>query len=660
MKPIPLADSAAQEKRVGRKAAVLGQLLRRGLPVPDGVVLASEEFDGDLGTTRRRVRRAVARAAEELSSGFRLPLICRSSAVVEDSDRHSYAGLFLSRPNIWSLPALSRAVAEVRRAGRRVAGRGVAVEQEHRSPTEVSVLVQRMVRPAKSGVAFSHPGGGVCVEAVLGHAEALVQGLAAPRRYFVSRSGRVLAERTRTEGAVDRLFVTFVPPAQGWTMPPGARAELIPLTREDRSSARVLWVDRQRAAVWAVLEGDPGEVLGPGELEDVRALVLAAEDILDGPADVEWAIDEDGMLYVVQARPVTAELPTEHDAHPESQPSRPTVTVGVSRIVTGTTVSTGRAEGVVRHIDDPSSGEDPSILVALSTSPEDLPLLVRSAGVVVEELGLLSHTAILCREFGIPCVAGVPEARALLPPGTRVRLEATGREGRVEVLTSAETADGPGPTDRSDRETASTGAPQPAGEQLMTDATGSATPSSDGAALWARLGDLGLGRPVNLASVIAQALWRHDWERGGHPSPRDLAGAARRFAPSGPVLLWTSFQSFRPTGAERPDSACPATNHQGAEAHAWLHDILHSPRGIVLLDGLLQAEPDFALTLVVRGTREARRLSEEVMAPVLPLVSADRFYLVTTSRTAAFLAEAYHMRVLRSQGDLWVLSIEGG
>ena len=53
------------------------------------------------------------------------------------------------------------------------------------------------------------------------------------------------------------------------------------------------------------------------------------------------------------------------------------------------------------------------------------------AGVVTETGGLLSHAAVICREYGIPVVLAVPEATTSIPDGARITVH--GSEGLVEL-----------------------------------------------------------------------------------------------------------------------------------------------------------------------------------------------------------------------------------
>ena len=73
-----------------------------------------------------------------------------------------------------------------------------------------------------------------------------------------------------------------------------------------------------------------------------------------------------------------------------------------------------------------------SILVATETTPEYTPALLRAAAVIVERGGMLSHTAIVCRELGIPCVTDVADATSRFRAGAFVTVDAVAGEIRAE------------------------------------------------------------------------------------------------------------------------------------------------------------------------------------------------------------------------------------
>ncbi len=76
--------------------------------------------------------------------------------------------------------------------------------------------------------------------------------------------------------------------------------------------------------------------------------------------------------------------------------------------------------------------EPGDVLVAPSTGPAFNLVLPRLGAIVTDRGGLLSHAAIVAREFGVPAVVGCSEATRAVPDGARVRVE--GATGTVTVL----------------------------------------------------------------------------------------------------------------------------------------------------------------------------------------------------------------------------------
>jgi pyruvate,water dikinase len=81
------------------------------------------------------------------------------------------------------------------------------------------------------------------------------------------------------------------------------------------------------------------------------------------------------------------------------------------------------------RVELPEPGE---ILVARATDPGWIAAFVNAAGIIAERGSLLSHSAIVARELGVPCVVGLKGATEWLRNGDLVRLD--GAAGTVEVL----------------------------------------------------------------------------------------------------------------------------------------------------------------------------------------------------------------------------------
>jgi pyruvate,water dikinase len=101
----------------------------------------------------------------------------------------------------------------------------------------------------------------------------------------------------------------------------------------------------------------------------------------------------------------------------------------------GVPLSAGVAEGVALVLEEPGEIKPPGeayILVCPSTDPAWVPLFVRAKGLIMETGGVLSHGAIVAREFGLPAVAGLPGVHRRLRTGQRLRLD--GARGTVLLL----------------------------------------------------------------------------------------------------------------------------------------------------------------------------------------------------------------------------------
>jgi pyruvate,water dikinase len=106
----------------------------------------------------------------------------------------------------------------------------------------------------------------------------------------------------------------------------------------------------------------------------------------------------------------------------------------------GVPVSGGTVEGRARVILDMAEAdlEAGDILVTAYTDPSWTPLFVAIKGLVTEVGGLMTHGAVIAREYGLPAVVGVEQATRLIRDGQRIRVQGT--DGYVEILPSRSTA----------------------------------------------------------------------------------------------------------------------------------------------------------------------------------------------------------------------------
>ncbi|PEF43048.1 phosphoenolpyruvate synthase [Bacillus anthracis] len=102
--------------------------------------------------------------------------------------------------------------------------------------------------------------------------------------------------------------------------------------------------------------------------------------------------------------------------------------------IAGLPVSSGLVEGrarVILNMED-ANLEEGDILVTAFTDPGWTPLFVSIKGLVTEVGGLMTHGAVIAREYGLPAVVGVENATKLIKDGQRIRVHGT--EGYIEML----------------------------------------------------------------------------------------------------------------------------------------------------------------------------------------------------------------------------------
>ncbi|MFP3870151.1 MAG: phosphoenolpyruvate synthase, partial [Syntrophobacteria bacterium] len=128
--------------------------------------------------------------------------------------------------------------------------------------------------------------------------------------------------------------------------------------------------------------------------------------------DIEWAIDEEGKVFILQARPETVHaMQTGREAAAVQEEPRQDI------IIKGLGVSPGLGSGPVKVVLDVkeihlvSKGD---VLVTEMTTPDWVPVMKASAAIVTNSGGKTCHAAIVSRELGIPCVVGTNNATKVL------------------------------------------------------------------------------------------------------------------------------------------------------------------------------------------------------------------------------------------------------
>ena len=186
------------------------------------------------------------------------------------------------------------------------------------------------------------------------------------------------------------------------------------------------------------------------QLRSSVAEVLIDQGKLTQPGDI-WLLEWQGLARIWQDdktdwRALIAERRTAWKRYQKLSPPIIITSDGETPVVTydradlppdalvGNPVSAGVIEGPAHVVRDPHKDtlRPGEILVAEFTDPGWTPLFINAGGLVLEVGGVLTHGAVVAREYGIPAVVGVREATKKIRTGQRIRVD--GNRGVVEIL----------------------------------------------------------------------------------------------------------------------------------------------------------------------------------------------------------------------------------
>jgi pyruvate,water dikinase len=111
-----------------------------------------------------------------------------------------------------------------------------------------------------------------------------------------------------------------------------------------------------------------------------------------------------------------------------------TSTNHAANMLNGSPVSPGSVEGLVRVVLNPRQANlrPGEILVCPGTDPSWTPLFLSAGGLVMEVGGMMTHGAVVAREYGIPAIVGVDQATRRLHTGQKIRID--GSTGLIQLL----------------------------------------------------------------------------------------------------------------------------------------------------------------------------------------------------------------------------------
>ncbi|MGC2288839.1 MAG: phosphoenolpyruvate synthase [Thermoplasmata archaeon] len=428
---------------VGGKASKLGELVRRGLPVPPGFVITTELYQAFVDATRLRTEipealsginpadsGSVERASKRIRAAFEstdfpdtmrdeivsafdtyvqqndvIFSAVRSSATTEDLEDASFAGLQDTYLNVRGSEAVLR---DIRRCWGSLFTPRVLVYRARkgfdRAILRLAVLIMKMVNSSASGILFTRdPNTGenhMIVEAGWGLGELIVGGEVTPDHYVVDGATLKVVHKQISQQSI-RLVRN-----------PDGGNQREPVPEEDRS--------RQK--------------LSDDALHRLVSLARLIESHYRRPMDIEWCLDG-STLFIVQARPLTAvPAPPSTGAKPGGRAAgpAPAATDEEGLLFKGLGAAPGRAAGKVRivlHVEENTQLQPGEILVSTMTTPDMVPAMARAGAIVTDEGGMTCHAAIVSRELGIPCIVGTRVATKTLHDADEVSVD--GKMGAV-------------------------------------------------------------------------------------------------------------------------------------------------------------------------------------------------------------------------------------
>ena len=434
--------------QVGGKMANLGEIRNRlGLPVPDGFAVTTTAFQHfiDANQLQDEINRRfqlleaddLARLHEtsaeiqKLITGAPLPpdleagileayrqlseragrpvnVSLRSSALGEDAEEASFAGQYRSLLNV-SAEFLILSYKEVVASKYSVPAMTYRLNKGfHDEDILMSVGCMTMIPAWTSGVMYSADPGNVLREQVFinaawGLGKSVVDGSSTPDLYLLSKQDppRILKKEIH-------------PQAQKFVCQSGEGIELLPVSEEEKETPALS--DEQARAL--------------------AEMALKLEKHFGVPQDIEWVIEQDGSVKIMQSRPlmIRGQAAGAGEQKPPEGIDLPLLLHG------GVSASPGVACGPAFTVEttvDMLQFPEGAVLVTRNPLPQWAALLGRAAAVLTDQGAVTGHLAAVAREFQVPALMGIREATRTIRGGDLITVDADGLRvyaGRAEGL----------------------------------------------------------------------------------------------------------------------------------------------------------------------------------------------------------------------------------
>ncbi|MCW8932090.1 MAG: phosphoenolpyruvate synthase [Gammaproteobacteria bacterium] len=355
----------------------------------------------------------ITSAWEDMNASGRdeLSVAVRSSATAEDLPDASFAGQQETYLNVRGIDAVLYHIKQVFASLYNDRAISYRVHQNFvHSEVALSAGIQHMVGSDKgtSGVMFTLDTESgfrdvVFITASYGLGETVVQGSVNPDEFYVHKK-TLSADRY---AILNRKL--------------GSKAIKMIYSEELNETTKIVPVDPAMQQQFSLTDVQLHELA-------YRAVII--EKHYRRPMDIEWAIDGDGLLYIVQARPET--VMSRQNVHvTERYKLNQSGEVLIRGRAIGKKIGAGNAR-VIENLNEMDQVQTGDVLVTDMTDPDWEPVMKRAAAIITNRGGRTCHAAIIARELGIPAIVGCGNATEIIKEGQAVTAScAEGDEGLV-------------------------------------------------------------------------------------------------------------------------------------------------------------------------------------------------------------------------------------
>ena len=400
---IPLASLRASDAAIaGSKMANLGEVRALGFKVPEGFVITTAAF----------VKLMEENALSERPMQLEGMLEAYGPLALDNASRQVQAEILAAQ-----VPSeLQKAILEAFDSlaeGKEilVAMRSSAVGEDTASShagqyyTELNVFRDLLLDAYRTVVASSYKPNAVSYryERGLSHEEAIMA--VGCVRMLEPRLSGILFTRDFHDLDADRVAISVVPGISAGVASGKQGAEEILL------------------ALGSPAERAESSLLSPRELDELVRTGRRLEEHFKCPLDIEWAIDQNEELFILQSRPMAKARPLEKDA-PEIPSGQEPFFSG------GHMASAGLACGPVFHVRtdaDLDRFPNGAVLVARHSSPSFSRVMTKCSAIITDVGSPTGHMAILSREFGVPTIVGMEGVTGLLESEKVITVDADSR-----------------------------------------------------------------------------------------------------------------------------------------------------------------------------------------------------------------------------------------